>query len=65
MIVKAVMAIVNAISNIVFSLLPDIPVLPAFIGESLNFMGNIMTSGAGIIKYILGDVIYNAALDYI
>lgn len=65
MIVKAFMAIINAIIDVVMAILPDIPVLPSFVGESLHFMGQLMTGSAGMIRYVLGDIVYLGALDYI
>ena len=65
MIVKAFLAIINAITNVVFSIIPAIPVFPSFVGESLNWFSTFAIQGAGIFKYILGELVYNALLDYI
>ncbi len=65
MIVKAVFAIINAITDFVFSIFPSIPVLPTFVISSFTFMTDLMVGAAGMIKYMLGDLVYNAALDYI
>lgn len=65
MIVRAFLAIINKLIEVVLAILPDIPVLPVFVGTSLAWMGSIMTSGAGMVRYVLGDVVYLAALDYI
>lgn len=59
------MAILNAVISAVMNILPNIPGLPLFVGQSLNFMGEIMVSGAGMVRYMLGDAVYLAALDYI
>lgn len=65
MIAKAFMAILNAITSFVMSIIPDIPVIPSFVVTSLTFMTDLMVGSAGMIKYVLGDLVYSAALDYI
>lgn len=65
MIAKAFMAILNAITSFVMSIIPDIPVLPSFVVTSLTFMTDLMVGAAGMVKYVLGDLVYAAALDYI
>lgn len=65
MIVKAFIAIISKIADVIFALLPDVPVVPAFVVTSLTFMSDLMIGAAGMIKYILGSTVYNAALDYI
>ena len=64
MIVKAFLAIIKAISDVVFSLIPAIPVLPPFVAESLNWFSTYAIQGASIFRYILGDLVYSALIDY-
>ena len=65
MIVKAFLAIIRAIVDVVFTVIPVIPVFPPFVGESLNWFSSFAIQGAGIFKYILGDLVYSALIDYV
>lgn len=65
MIVKAFLAIIKAITDVVFSIIPAIPVFPSFVGDSLNWFSSFAIQGAGIFKYILGDFVYSALIDYV
>lgn len=65
MIVKAVLALIQYLADFIFSLIPAIPVLPEFVGQALAYMSQLMVSGAGILKWLVTPVVYNACLDYI
>lgn len=65
MIVKAFLAIIKAITDVVFSIIPAIPVLPPFVHESLNWFSTYAIQGASIFRYILGDLVYSALIDYV
>ena len=53
MIAKAFIAILNAITSFLMSIIPDIPVIPSFVVTSFTFMTDLMVGAAGMIKYIL------------
>lgn len=55
MIIKAVLALVNYISDFIFSILPTFPVLPAFVGEALTTLSDMIISSVGILKYFIGS----------
>lgn len=65
MIVKAFLAIIGAIVDVVFTIFPNIPVFPDFVGESLNWFSTYAIQGASIFRYILGDFVYSALIDYV
>lgn len=65
MIAKAFLSIIKGLTDFIFGLLPEFPVIPSFIVNLLTSMTNIMINGAKVIKYLLGPLIYNALLDYI
>ena len=65
MIVKAFLAILGFVADFIFSLIPDLPLLPSFVGQALSFMQQIMVSGAGIIRWLVTDSVYLACIDFI
>ena len=62
MIVKAFLAIIKAITDVVFSIIPAIPVFPSFVGESLNWFSTYAIQGASIFRY---NLVYLALIDYV
>lgn len=65
MIVKAVLALIQYLADFIFSLIPAIPVLPPFVGQALAFVSNLMVGAAGILKWLVTDLVYNACIDFI
>lgn len=64
MIVNAILSIIEALVNAIMSILPGLPTLPPEIVSAMNWINSYIIQGAGIIRYLLGDVIYLATIDF-
>lgn len=54
MIIKAILAVINYISDFIFSILPSFPILPAFVGQALNTLSELIINSVGILRYFIG-----------
>lgn len=63
MIVDALLALIKAIMDFILGLLPSLPPFPAFVANGLDFMMGLITQGAGILCYIMGETLFHLYLD--
>lgn len=55
MIINAILAVVNYISDFIFSILPSFPILPSFVGDALNTLSDLIINSVGILRYFIGS----------
>lgn len=65
MILRAILAVLQAIAEFIFSLLPDLPSLPDFVTDSIAFFSNIFLQGAGVLAYFMGETLFHIYVEFI
>lgn len=62
MLLEALLNFVYWMFGFQFSIIPNVPPLPQPIIDSLNGYLDIALSGVGVVRYFIGDILFNAII---